>query len=463
MAICLKCGKENVSCLCDDCRQKTDPEVLCQELLSYAPGSGENPLWEQVGDGLNNPGNLRYAVFAISDSLPSPRKEWMRVLAITGGAANIPKNSRPWFYDIYANIRDSDALTCEEKQRLKGIALGACYMDYGYEQAEEIAEALSDEENMPWQAYSVLAEYYITTRRYELADRVIAEAVRLYGQDPSVVQVLHSLSEKSERQRRKAAAGKQEYLPNPKENRDAVRMRYIDFLSSIGIEASRPVPAKVVPKPIPRDEYPKPVETRDTSFDTFVAFDLETTGINPKYDSIIEIGAVRVTGGEVVENVGFVFQELAKPFDRRLSRDVCELTGITENDLKDAREMWEVFTDFMEFVGDDVLVGFNCMIFDSRFMVRAGRYANIIVRNKYFDVMRYADRFRDQLNIEGGKISLQELSEKLEIKNPQAHRALGDAVTTARVFLKLKEIERAGSRQEDNRSVRDLLSDLDEW
>lgn len=58
---------------------------------------------------------------------------------------------------------------------------------------------------------------------------------------------------------------------------------------------------------------------------------------------------------------------------------------------------------------------------------------------------------------------MQELSEKLEIKNPQAHRALGDAVTTARVFLKLKDMEGASSSMEDNRSVSDLLSDLDEW
>ena len=51
------------------------------------------------------------------------------------------------------------------------------------------------------------------------------------------------------------------------------------------------------------------------------------------------------------------------------------------------------------------------------------------------------------------------MSEKLEIENPRAHRALADAITTARVFLKLKEMNAGDS----NASVEDLLSDLDEW
>ena len=72
-------------------------------------------------------------------------------------------------------------------------------------------------------------------------------------------------------------------------------------------------------------------------------------------------------------------------------------------------------------------------------MVRAGRYANIIIGNNYFDVMRYADQFKAQLGIEAKKASLEELAEKLDIDNPRAHRALADAVTTARIFLRLKE------------------------
>ncbi len=73
--------------------------------------------------------------------------------------------------------------------------------------------------------------------------------------------------------------------------------------------------------------------------------------------------------------------------------------------------------------------------------------------------MRYAAQFKEQLGIDAKKVSLEELSGKLEIENPRAHRALADAITTARVFLKLKELDTGA----ESSSVEDLLSDLDEW
>ena len=459
MAICLKCGKNAGSCLCDSCKIETDLEGLCLDLITYKPGSGGNPVWERLSSQLSNPYNLRNLVFAISDELQTPRKEYLRVMAIAGASSNVPKDSRPWFYEIYGNIIENDALSEAEKNRLHGIALGAYYMDYEYVRADNIAFLLCESEELPWQCYYNLAEFYTMTRRYAVAKEMITEALQRFADDPFITQTMQNRAEKNTKQLEKAEAGKQEYLPNPKGNRDAVRQKYIEFLASIGIDATVPKPGKKAPKPIPKDQYPGPMETRDTDFDTFVAFDLETTGINPRFDSIIEIGAIRVSGGQVVETAEYVFDELAKPFERTLSDEVQKLTGISPDDVKDVQEMWEVFADFMKFAGNDVLVGFNCMAFDSKFMVRAGRYANIIVDNSYFDVMRYADQFKEKLNIESKKISLAELSEKLNIDNPQAHRALPDAVTTARVFLKLKEMD--GSK--DNLSVDDLLSDLDDW
>ena len=73
--------------------------------------------------------------------------------------------------------------------------------------------------------------------------------------------------------------------------------------------------------------------------------------------------------------------------------------------------------------------------------------------------MRYALQFKERLGIDAKKASLEELSGKLDIENPRAHRALADAITTAKVFLKLKELD-AG---EESSSVENLLSDLDEW
>ena len=122
--------------------------------------------------------------------------------------------------------------------------------------------------------------------------------------------------------------------------------------------------------------------------------------------------------------------------------------------------MWEVFPDFMSFVGDSVLVGFNNVKFDSLFLVRAGRYSNVIMENPQFDVMRYADNFRDKLGITEEKISLEMLGKKLEIENSEAHRALADAITTAKIYLRLKA---ALDKEETTVKLDELLSDLDNW
>ena len=116
MAICIKCGKEASSCLCDSCRTGTDLEQLCRQVIGFRPGTGENPLWEEICSGMNSPYNFSNLVFALSDELPTPRKEYLRVMAIAGSSSNVPKASRPWFYEIYDAITGADGLTEAENE-----------------------------------------------------------------------------------------------------------------------------------------------------------------------------------------------------------------------------------------------------------------------------------------------------------------------------------------------------------
>lgn len=97
--------------------------------------------------------------------------------------------------------------------------------------------------------------------------------------------------------------------------------------------------------------------------------------------------------------------------------------------------------DFMAFVGDDVMVGFNSVQFDSKFLKRAGRVSGMKIYNKQFDVMTYAAKNATRLGLNkcnGGKVSLAALSDFYGIKNPEAHRALADAITTAKVFAAMQ-------------------------
>jgi len=406
---------------------------------------------------MSRPENFKNIAFALADELAPPRREYIKILSITGSLENVFKDGRPWFCEIYEAIKDSPGLTEAERKRLHGLALGAYCRDYEYARAEEIAAMLCAAEDNPWQACCNLAEFYTQTRRYDRAEEVIEDALRRFADDPEALRPMQDRAKKNTERAEKAKNGEQEFLPNPKINKAEAQRKYIEFMASIGMEITSKKAG--TPTPIAKGQYPNPTETRETDFDSFVAFDLETTGTNSKTDSIIEIGAIKVEHGEVIETAAFTFQELAKPFKRRLSDEVRQLTGITPEELKDAKEMWDVFNDFMDFAGAEVLVGFNCMDFDSKFMVRAGRYAHRIIRNPYFDVMRYAVRLKEQLGIEGKKVSLAELAERLTIENPKAHRALSDAITTARVFLKLKELDHG----EESGSVDEMLAELDNW
>lgn len=116
--------------------------------------------------------------------------------------------------------------------------------------------------------------------------------------------------------KRRADEGKSEYIPNPKENTQQVREKYIAFMSTLGITVEVPSTSfkSSVPKPIPADSYPDIEEIRKDEFGSFVAFAIETTGINPKMDCIIQIGAIKVINGQIVDSKEFVFDELVKPY-----------------------------------------------------------------------------------------------------------------------------------------------------
>ena len=80
-------------------------------------------------------------------------------------------------------------------------------------------------------------------------------------------------------------------------------------------------------------------------YDTYVSIDLETTGLNPKRDRIIEIGAIRVEQGQIVEE----FSTFVDP-GRKLEERITELTGIRDEDLADAPQLDEVFPKLLEFM-----------------------------------------------------------------------------------------------------------------
>ena len=160
----------------------------------------------------------------------------------------------------------------------------------------------------------------------------------------------------------------------------------------------------------------------------YVCLDLETTGLDPRCDKIIEIGAVKVRNGEIVDT----FQSFVNP-GRMLPEKIIELTGICDSDLKDANSIDVVAPKFLEFSGEDIFLGHSVM-FDYSFMKKAAVDHKLKFERLGVDTLKIARKFLPDLESR----SLDYLCKHYEIPHV-AHRALEDAKATVALYYKLRE------------------------
>lgn len=176
--------------------------------------------------------------------------------------------------------------------------------------------------------------------------------------------------------------------------------------------------------------------------ETYVVFDVETTGLSAVYDTIIELAAVKVKGGEIIDK----FEAFANPH-RPLSATIIELTGITDDMLRDAPDVVDVIRDFREWIGDDILVAHNAS-FDMGFLNVA--YKKLLevekAKNPVIDTLELG-RF---LYPEFKNHRLNTLCKKFDIELTQHHRAIYDTEATAYLLLKmLKDAAEKGIQYHD--------------
>lgn len=158
----------------------------------------------------------------------------------------------------------------------------------------------------------------------------------------------------------------------------------------------------------------------------YVVFDLETTGISPYNDEVIEISAVKVRKGKVVEE----FSELVNP-KRTIPFAASRVNNITNDMVSDAPFFDEVLRHFLQFVGEDVLVGHNIQGFDMKFIYRdCERYFHQTITNDYVDTLILAKRCFPEWRHR----RLGDLVDHYGISTQGAHRALVDCRMNQRVF-----------------------------
>lgn len=213
------------------------------------------------------------------------------------------------------------------------------------------------------------------------------------------------------------------------------------------------VPEKRVSKPVPKfykTVRPQPFTDFEQTHlftdrtlpqclkeNTFVVFDLETTGLNSSpvsgnMDKIIEIGAYKVEGGEISQ----CFSTFINP-ERKLSEEIISLTGITEDMVADAPKTEEAMPDFFKFCQGCILVGHNIAGFDFKFVDYYCSSLGYILERKIIDTIPLAQELLFLSNYK-----LNTVADKFGISFNH-HRATDDALATAKIFIELIKMKKS--------------------
>jgi len=156
---------------------------------------------------------------------------------------------------------------------------------------------------------------------------------------------------------------------------------------------------------------------------TYIALDIETTSLDPEKGNVLEIGVVRFNEKKVLEE----WESLVNPGEK-IPTIVKAITGITEEDVKEAPTLEEVKEKFIKFVGREPIVGHN-IHFDLDFLKAKG----IDFSNKRYDTWRLATILLPKFPSH----SLEALADYLKIKHLEKHRSLADTKASAELFLVL--------------------------
>ncbi|WP_026882296.1 PolC-type DNA polymerase III [Clostridium akagii] len=162
-----------------------------------------------------------------------------------------------------------------------------------------------------------------------------------------------------------------------------------------------------------------------TISDTFVVFDLETTGLSSKNDKIIEIGAVKIKEGKVIDS----FSTFVNP-GIRIPDKIVELTSINNETVIEAPSIEKVLPEFMKFIGDDILVAHNAN-FDVSFIKKNCRDMNLQCENSVMDTVLLSKFLIPELK----RYKLNTICKHLDISLENHHRAVDDAKAASEIML----------------------------
>lgn len=177
---------------------------------------------------------------------------------------------------------------------------------------------------------------------------------------------------------------------------------------------------------IMEEKYQKFLETE------FAVFDIETSGLRPDYDEILEIAAIKLKGKDIIDT----FESLVQP-TKVISSEVEKIHGLNEIFLLvNGRNIKEVMADFFKFTESSIIVGHNIKEFDWLFVLNHIKKLSLpIPEKKFIDTLELS---RKLLSLP--KYNLTEVARHFGYENRNAHRAMADVEVNTKVFIELMEL-----------------------
>ena len=173
----------------------------------------------------------------------------------------------------------------------------------------------------------------------------------------------------------------------------------------------------------------------------FVAFDIETTGLNALNDRMTEIGAIKFSGGEIIDT----FSTFVDP-QMHIPADITTLTGIKDSDVQGAPLEKEAMEKFIEFVGDRPLIAHNAH-FDVGFMTASAKRSGLRFTPVFLDTLALSQALLPELK----RFKLDIVSNHLNLPKFNHHRATDDAMVVARIMAKfLPMLQQQGAKTVDD-------------
>ena len=173
----------------------------------------------------------------------------------------------------------------------------------------------------------------------------------------------------------------------------------------------------------------------------FVAFDIETTGLNAQNDRMTEIGAIRFSGGNIIDT----FNTFVDP-ERHIPADITQLTGIRDSDVAGAPSEEEAMKQFIDYIGDRPIIAHNAH-FDVGFMTAAALRHGLKFTPVFLDTLALSQALLPELK----RFKLDIVSNHLKLPQFNHHRATDDAMVVARIMGKfLPMLQQQGAKTVDD-------------